>query len=233
MQCNHTLSTLDLVPIFSFLFLGGRCRYCASRLSVQYVWVEIVAALLSLGIFLAEPNPVRFTLALVLWMTLLFVVVYDIRHKILPIPGLWIIGIAGFATIFVSRSSSTCSLIMPPLFDMGVGFFVASPLLLLSLVSRGRWMGWGDGLLFVGLGFFLGLSASISALVIAFWIGAIVGILLVSAQSPRGGVVPASQSEKKTRRFTMKSELPFAPFLALGAAVVYFFHVDLISIFIL
>ena len=76
-------------------------------------------------------------------------------------------------------------------------------------------MGWGDGILELSLGWLLGVSQGLSALFIAFWSGAIVGMLLILI---------------KKKRYTMRSEVPFAPFLIFGAAVAYFSHVDLFSL---
>jgi len=95
---------------------------------------------------------------------------------------------------------------------------LALPLFLLSAVSKGRWMGWADSVLELSLGAFLGLSAGATALMLAFWSGAIVGILLL--------ILPRIFSRLHFFRYTIKSEMPFAPFLVLGAALAYFFHVD-------
>jgi prepilin signal peptidase PulO-like enzyme (type II secretory pathway) len=73
----------------------------------------------------------------------------------------------------------------------------------------------------MSLGWLLGIVSGLGALMLAVWSGALVGI----------GLIVFAQYLKPKRRggFTMKSELPFAPFLALGAAAVYFLHVDLFS----
>ena len=71
-------------------------------------------------------------------------------------------------------------------------------------------MGWGDGALQLGLGWLLGLTAGLTAFMLAFWAGAVVGILLMLFSA----------------RVTMKSEVPFAPFLIFGAACAYFLYVD-------
>ena len=85
MQCGHTLGARDLVPIFSYLFLRGRCRYCRSRVSLQYPLVEAAAALISIVVYLQNPFSIfAYAFWLVVWMTLLFVVVYDLRHTIIP-----------------------------------------------------------------------------------------------------------------------------------------------------
>src|SRR5206468_2111132 len=72
MRCGHGLGMLDLVPVVSWVFLRGRCRYCGTKISVQYPLVELAAALLSLGIYLQFADPAHYAYWLVVWMILLF-----------------------------------------------------------------------------------------------------------------------------------------------------------------
>jgi len=200
MRCATELSAIDLVPVLSFVFLRGKCRHCSTRISWQYPAVELSAAALSVLVFLEHSAPLWFAYWFLVWMVLLFVVVYDLRHKIIP----W------------SASLVLLALVIPYALLAGTwwGIVLGVPLLLVSFASGGRWMGWGDGMLELSLGGMLGLTAGFTALLIAFWSGAFVGILLLLLSK---------------NRYTMKSEVPFAPFLIAGAAVAYFFHVDLFS----
>jgi prepilin signal peptidase PulO-like enzyme (type II secretory pathway) len=213
MHCGHELSPLDLIPVFSFLLFRGRCRYCGSRISWQYPLVEGGAALLSLLILLAHPEPMFFVLWFMVWMVLLFIVVYDLRHGIIP----WWCSLSliafSFIYLFISNHLS--------LFDLLAGPIVAAPLLFLSLISSGRWMGWGDGILELSLGWLLGVSSGLTALMLAFWSGALVGVVLL--------LLPRISPKKTVVQFTMRSEVPFAPFLALGAFAAHFLHVDFFS----
>src|SRR3989338_2725738 len=154
MHCGHTLGVLDLVPVLSYLLLRGRCRYCSSRISVQYPAVEVMVGSIAVFLALNTPDLPSFFFWLLVWIILLFVLVYDLRHKIIPL---------------------SCSALL------------------------------------AGLGLLLGLTAGLTAFMLAFWSGAVVGIVLLCL--PRG--------------YTMKSEVPFAPFLIFGAACAYFLHVDL------
>lgn len=218
MRCNHTLSALDLVPIFSYLYLGGRCRYCATKISMQYPLVEAAAGVLSLKIFfVAYPDVLLYALLLLIWLTILFIVVYDARHMIIP----WSSSILLFCLtlahlVFVHPTS---------LWNIFAGPLLALPFLLLSLVSQGRWMGWGDSGLEISLGMLLGLTPGITGLLLGVWSGAIVGIALILIAR----LTPRLHSHAKGEGFTIQSEIPFAPFLALGAALVFFFHVDFFS----
>ena len=224
MSCNHTLQYLDLVPIFSWVFLRGRCRYCGAKISFQYPLVEATAAVLSvklLFLFYADPSyaVLQYLFWLLVWMTLLFVVVYDLKHQIIPWSCSILLAVLAFVGLFFSFDSF--SLMVPTVWALLAGPLLALPLFLLSLVSGGRWMGFGDGALELSLGWFLGLSLGASAFMYAFWSGALVGVsLLLFARLPWS---------KANSRFTMKSEIPFAPYLVLGAALAYFLHVDLFS----
>ncbi|MDZ4226122.1 MAG: prepilin peptidase, partial [Patescibacteria group bacterium] len=209
MHCGHTLSALDLIPVLSFLFLRGQCRYCGARISWQYPLVELAAGALALLVYIQiiEATPLWEGIALYIfwltvWMTLLFIVVYDIRHGIIPWSVSGFLIVLSLVYLFFFTEATLWNLLAGPL--------LALPLFLFSLVSRGTWMGWGDSALELSLGWLLGLTMGLTALVLAFWAGAIVGIALIIAK----------------KGFKMKSELPFAPFLVLGALATHFFYVD-------
>ncbi len=220
MRCNHTLRALDLVPIFSYLFLSGRCRYCSTKISMQYPLVEAAAGVLSLKIFfLFYPDVLLYSLWLVIWLTILFIVVYDARHMIIPWSSSILLFVLAALQLLVVHPTSMWNLFAGPL--------LALPFLLLSLVSQGRWMGWGDSGFELSLGMLLGLSQGTTALLVGVWSGALVGIALIVVAR----LTPTRHSQARGEGFTIQSEIPFAPFLALGAALVFFFHVDFFSTF--
>jgi prepilin signal peptidase PulO-like enzyme (type II secretory pathway) len=82
-------------------------------------------------------------------------------------------------------------------------------------------MGWADSVLELSLGALLGVGLGATALMLAFWSGALVGIALL--------VLSRIFTRLRFFRYTIKSEMPFAPFLVLGAALAYFCHVDFFS----
>jgi leader peptidase (prepilin peptidase)/N-methyltransferase len=200
MRCGHELSGLDLIPVASYLFLRGRCRYCGSRVSAQYPLVEAAAGLIAALIYLKVGASAWFVYWFLVWMTLLFVLVYDLRHMVIPWSASLLLMALGLLHAYA--------------FGTWWGIALGVPLLLISLISRGTWMGWGDGFLELSLGALLGVSMGLTALMIAFWIGGAVGVvLLILAKN----------------RYTMRSEVAFAPFLVLGAGLAYFLNVDLFS----
>ena len=80
-------------------------------------------------------------------------------------------------------------------------------------------MGLGDGKLALGIGWLLGLSFGITAIILSFWIGAFISIILMS--------IPLLNF--KGKRLTMKSEIPFGPFLILGLLLVFFFNINILN----
>ncbi|MDB5224521.1 MAG: Prepilin peptidase [Candidatus Adlerbacteria bacterium] len=216
MHCGHTLSALDLVPFFSYLYLRGRCRYCHGRVSIQYPLVEALGGLLALGVYLNNPAPLWFAYWFAVWMVLLFVVIYDTRHLIIPWSCsivLIVLALGRFIALYYTAAPI-------PWMAWWAGPILALPLFLISLVSWGRWMGWSDSLLEISLGWMLGLTAGLTAFMLAFWMGAGVAI---------SGLLVTRIWKHRATRLTMNSEIPLAPFLILGAAVVYFFHVDIFT----
>lgn len=208
MRCSHTLRAIDLVPLLSFMLLRGRCRYCRTKISWQYPAVEALAGLLAVSVYLQTGPSLWCAYWFAVWLVLLFVVVYDLRHFIIPWSAsltLMALALGGVLLDIFGQAGGAAG-------SWWSGPALALPLLLVSLVSRGRWMGWGDGFLELSLGWLLGLSMGLTALLIAFWAGAAVGIVLLLLAK---------------NRYTMKSEVPFAPFLILGCCIAYFFHVDL------
>lgn len=202
MHCGHTLGAAELVPIFSYIFLRGRCKHCRTRISPQYPLVEAAAALLAVGTWLATGEPLSFAYYLTIQLVLLFVFVYDLRHKIIPTGALVALAVLTLAPLLVVPGQEPFALLAGPL--------LAAPLFFFSAISGGRWMGWGDAPLMLSLGWLLGLTQGLTAFMLAFWGGALVGIGLMLA----------------ARGYTMKSEVPFAPFLIGGAWAAYFCNVD-------
>ena len=84
MRCGHTLATRDLVPVLSYVWLWGKCRYCSSRVSLQYPLVEAAVALMAVLVYLQSPNVPSALAAFGAWYALIFIFVYDLRHQIIP-----------------------------------------------------------------------------------------------------------------------------------------------------
>jgi leader peptidase (prepilin peptidase)/N-methyltransferase len=231
MSCQNKLCWYELIPLFSFLVLKGRCRNCKTKISSQYILVEFATGLIFCLLFLKFQDilfistsifAITYAYYAIMFSLLIVIVVYDLRHKIIPNTLSLFFGVLAFVGLFFFHLNyfdnfSSYSIFywqIPSMLEFLSGILISLPFCLFWLISRGAWMGLGDAKLVLGLGYFLGLSLVFSAVVLAFWIGAIMGLGLVVFKKGYG----------------MKSEIPFAPYLVLGTFIVFFFNLHLFVI---
>lgn len=229
-SCRRTLQAIDLVPVLSYVVFGGRCRTCRSHVSFQYPLVELLTALLFVGSYalyapLLVINPALFffkiSISLIVMSLLVLITVYDIKHKIIPDLFAYTFAAVSFLALFVHITPNGYLILhMPAVQELLAGVLLAFPFYFLWLVSRGAWMGLGDAKLALGIGWFLGLAKGATAIVYSFWIGAFVSLMILAFQ----------YTALRSQKLTMKSEIPFAPFLILGLLIVYFFGYNMFSI---
>ena len=200
-ECRHTLSWLDLIPIFSYLFLQGRCRYCSKHISIQYPLVELATAILFVAILNHESGIMNYEFLFIILYSLFLIpiFVYDLKHFIIPDRILFPAIIIALGYIFIFNYELITNHIFSALAVSG--FFGA-----IVLVSRGKWMGMGDVKLAILIGLLLGFPNILISLFFAFLIGAIIGVGLIFL-----------------KKKTLKSEVPFGPFLILGIYIALFF----------
>jgi leader peptidase (prepilin peptidase)/N-methyltransferase len=218
LSCGAPLLWYDMVPVFSWLALAGRCRACGSRISAQYPLVEASTAVLFALVGLSGLSIPLKVIALIIMALLVLITAYDIRHTI--IPDEWAYGFAALAFISSSPFALTQGGASGILMLLIAGPLCALPLFALWLVSGGRWMGLGDAKLSLGIGWLLGLASGISAIFLAFVIGAVISVcVLLPMQYLRqrfglgGGAGRITRLSGRGTGFTMKSEVPFGPFL--------------------
>lgn len=234
LSCKKTLEVQDLIPLFSWARMGGRCRHCGSRVSMQYPLVELSTALLFAGIGYADPyvflapSFALITHLLMLVLVALFVIIaaYDIRHTIIPDTWVYTSAIVSLAVGVFSlpylHSEFAVRDALQVLID---GFIVALPLFLLWLFSRGRAMGFGDVKLALSIGFLLGWQDGVVALGLSFILGAIISVFVVMVyphmqlRLAHRGITRLGSAVKVG---TIKYEVPFGPFLIAGCLIVWF-----------
>jgi len=194
--CTHALGALDLVPLFSFVGLFGRCRYCGTRLPYFYVAVELATgALFLFGAYQFDQlAPMLIYITVVSFFVLLFIT--DIRDYCIPDS----ISLPAIGVVFLANGLYTHAWLS--LFFGGV--FGAGWFLVQHLVSRGRWVGSGDIRVGALMGVLLGHVFIWLALGIAYVGGSAVALALIAF-----------------RRKTIKSTLPFATLLLPAAFVVW------------
>ena len=199
--CGTQLSSLALVPVISYFVGGGRARCCGARISWYSPLTEILLGSLFVLSYLKLGLSSDLMLLLTALSLMLALVLYDLAHQILPTTLL---------TLFTMISAVTGFLLSPTSSEFVSTFFVAILLALILFAmhffSRGRAMGFADAPFVFGLALLVG-PVAFSGFVFSFWIGAVIGILIL-LRRPAG-----------TR---MGVEVPFAPFLAAGFILAYF-----------
>lgn len=240
-SCKRVLRWYDLIPLFSYIFQGGRCRTCKSRLSVQYPAVELLTGLLFLAVYqhyayLADKIPSFFVASLVYALVqvsiLVVILIYDIRHKIIPNVFVYVFSLLAFVALFWGiQPGGEFGLVLPSYTALAAGLVLAFPFYLIWLLSRGKWMGLGDAKLALGIGWFLGLSAGASAIMIGFWTGAVVSLAVLLLAEIFTGARRKNFLGVKFRLpiLTLKSEIPFAPFLIIGLLTVFFLEYNVLA----
>lgn len=222
MSCQKKLSWYELIPVFSYLGLLGRCSGCKSKISSQYPLVEFVSGLIFAGLFIKFQdiflvNTITFAVVYsyyaAIFALLMIISIYDLKHKIIPDVLSLFLGVLGFIGLFLFNTDGYVVFYphIPSFLDFASGLLIAAPFVLFWFVSSGKWMGLGDAKLALGLGWILGLSKAISAIVLAFWSGALIGIFLIFF----------------SKKYGMKSEIPFAPYLVFGAILVFMFELHI------
>lgn len=212
--CGKTLEWYELFPVFSFLIQGGRCRKCKTRLSWQYPIVETLSGVIFVAVFLLGKPIIETTFLLSVFSTLLVIAVYDLRHQIIP-DGL----VAFFAVVSIGwffwalPGSFKEAFRFPYYWALVAGPMLFFPFWVLWFVSKGRWLGLGDGKLALGIGWFLGATLGGSAIMLAFWIGAAYALAMMAIQKVLN---------RTRNKLSMQSEIPFGPFLILAVFIVYF-----------
>ncbi|SDM80222.1 type 4 prepilin peptidase 1 Aspartic peptidase. MEROPS family A24A [Psychrobacillus sp. OK028] len=202
--CNRNLTFKDLVPLFSYVFLKGKCRGCGTKIHWVYPVMEVVTGLL----FAFAYSQLGFTMELVvalLFISLLVIItVSDIAYMLIPDKILLFF----LVPLIVLRVLEPLS----PWWDSLIGAFVGFGLLfLIAVVSKGG-MGGGDIKLFFVIGLVLG------------WIPTLLTLFLASVT----GTVVGAISLKRTKQ-GRKTPIPFGPSIAMAAIIAYFYGERLVD----
>lgn len=227
--CGEELKWYELFPILSYIFLRARCSKCKSPISLQYPLVEIGTGLLFLGTYIKGFDGLTIVFPLIILSLLVVVFVYDLRHKIIPNGIVYAFIIISFLLLFIDFSAQYF-VSVPNVVDFSAGPMLAFPFLLIWLFSKGTWMGLGDSKLVLGIGWYLGMIDGLSAVIFAFWIGAVVTLLILFLQKVIKHISMPFSLSSLFNSITIKSEIPFAPFLIIGFLLVFFTNYNILDL---
>ena len=201
-DCKQVLRWHDLLPVISFVVLGGQCKYCKKKISLRYPLLEIVTAVcFSLIVIQSAPAGLAGLLLLTIAVySLILIAFYDAETQ--SIPDLFVAVLFLSTLIYISLPGSAHTIR-----DVFIG--AAIPFIFfgaLWIAGRKRWVGSGDILLGTCIGLLLGIKLTLLSLFLAYTIGALVACILIALKRTGPG-----------------SSIAFGPFLVSGALIALFF----------
>ncbi len=214
-HCRHTLAWNDLIPVLSYVMLHGRCRYCKRRFSWQYPAAEITTGLVFVILycfipFTAHPTVGAFVYILIVLCCLFVIVLADLRYRIIPDEMIIVLLVLSFFHRIILPLFSLSFSTVSPANALLSSLILGGIFLGLVLITRGKGMGWGDVKYAFWMGLFLGYPGVVVGFYLSFLTGAAVSLILIG-----------------WKRKTLKSAIPFWPFLV-GATVISYFFGDVI-----
>ena len=217
-SCKHILSPIDLMPVLSWLFLRGKCRYCAKPVSIQYPMVEALTTLLFVFSYVFWPVKINSFPSYIFffsWLIILagFIVLslFDFKKFLLPFlivkPLLIVSLLVLTGCLFFANDRSFYFL------HLISGLILGGILYLLYIFSNGKWLGGGD----VSLGALIGLQLSSPTFIpIVLLISSIGGLLFLVILN-------------KIKKVGFKAKIPFGPFLMFGCLIAVLFGDKIIN----
>ena len=209
--CQHKLAVKDLIPLFSYLRLRGRCRYCQAAIPRRSLWVELATGLIFALLYWHYGLSVG--LGVMAFYACLFIIIFviDLEHGLIlnkvVYPGM----VVALLLALLPQSwltQWTVTGVANAALGGGIGFAI---FLLIALASRGG-MGWGDVKLAALIGLATGFPLVFFSIIMGAILGGIVAVALVIAK-------------KRKRRET----IPFGPFLALATMVTLLWGSNILS----
>ena len=210
--CQHRLGLKDLIPVFSYLRLRGRCRYCQAAVSRKLLWVELAAGLIFA--FLYWHYGLSPELGIMAFYACLFIVVFviDLERELILNKVVYPAMIVALLLALVPQPWLTRWIVVNGVANAALGGGVGFAMfLVIAMVSRGG-MGWGDVKLVALIGLAVGFPLVLFSIILGAVLGSVVAVALVIA-----------------KKRTFKETLPFGPFLALAAMITLLWGSDVLS----
>jgi len=207
-KCKHDLSPIDLVPVFSYIFLRGRCKYCNEKISIRYPFIESLNGILYLIVFF------KFGLTLI-----------ALKYCIL-VSILIVIGMIDYDTQYVFTSTTIFGGIIAGIFiiiqaifykagviDLILGGVIGFGIIgLIVFLTKG--MGEGDIEIAAACGLFLGVKGILLGLFLAIILGGIVGIIILLLKLKKA-----------------KEKIAFGPCIAIGSLISMLWGVEILKLY--
>lgn len=211
MNCGNKLKWYDMFPVFSYIFLRGKCRFCKAHISLRYPLVESFTGFMFLLVYIKYGIGISMIKYVVLVVFCIIIGLIDADTMDVYDDTAYAFIICGLAFMFIS-----CIFYNGSYSDALLGALVAGgAIALIILLTAGRGMGWGDFEIALAAGLFLGFKCSVLFLFVSFVTGGIYAIFLML-----------------TRKKTGKDQMSFGPFLCMAAIICALCGNQLINIYL-
>lgn len=206
--CKTSLKPVDLIPVLSYLFYKGRCRYCGEKISVQYPVVEFLNAIIYLFLYLQFGFTLKMIGLAILCSLLIVIAFIDFKLQIIP-DELIVFGIA--AGLLWNIGHWNLSFFLNGLIGLAIG---GGLFLIIAILSGGA-MGGGDIKLMGVLGLWFGWKLILLTMLLSFVIGAVLSVLLLLLKIKK-----------------RKDTIPFGPFIAIGAFIAIYYGNEILDFYL-
>jgi leader peptidase (prepilin peptidase)/N-methyltransferase len=204
-KCKHRLTPLELVPIFSYLFQGGKCKNCKCKIPLFHPLYEIFVGLLFMFSYISFGFTGDFVIALTFVSMLAIIIVSDYYYMIIPDEILIFFGVTlALEVLLINGIDAFGISLFSGIISFGVMFLIK---LFGDFIFKTESMGGGDIKLLFFLGFILGWPQAL----LSIFLGSIIGL-------------PISLIVLKIKNTNI---IPFGPFLALGAIIILLTHFNI------
>jgi leader peptidase (prepilin peptidase)/N-methyltransferase len=200
-KCRSKIKPVDNIPLLSYILLKGRCRNCGSKISIQYPVVEFLTGLIYLIIYLIYGLSIQSLVYIILSSALIIIAFIDLQEQIIPdiisLPGIVVGLILSFLVPYISFINSA------------LGALIGGGIILIiawvgSIIFKKEAMGGGDVKLTAMIGAFLGWRYTMISLFLGFFLGALIGIILIMTKIKK-----------------REDAIPFGPFIAMGSIITF------------
>ena len=221
MKCNEPIQWFDNIPLLSYIILGGKCRHCKEPYSIRYFFVELLTGVLFALVvnkyFYLIPDGMYFTMLAMVILHFYFVggfvvlTFIDIDHKIIPneitFSGVPIGLLASFAfpLLMMGQESHLMGLLYSFIGAVVGGGFLYVVGAVGKKIMQKEVMGFGDVKLLALIGAFIGWKLTLLTIILSSFAGTLIGVMLIA-----------------TRKAEWQSQIPFGPYIVLGALISYF-----------
>lgn len=208
-SCGTKLIWMDLIPVISYIFIKGKCRYCHEKISPKYPLVELLTGFIFLVLFVKFQLSWTFAAYTILSSILIIATLIDLKYQIIP-DGLVIVGaIAGIILSISGLSGDWLNSLIGMLIGGGTFLLVA---ILSVLILKKEGMGGGDIKLMGMIGLFAGWKLTALSILLSIYLGGIIGGCLLLFRIKKRG-----------------DHIPYGPFIAIGTFIAILYGNEIIQ----